>query len=410
MGSLQYVDFAEWKVGIFRLTYTDLSLPNSIMDRALTWLHRDNNPLLAEAGLAPHWDDKKKVFKFPSGAQIKFAHVQHEKDAEKYQGAEFHHLIFDEAVQITEKKITKITGSKRKNITDPLPLRTWFTGNPGGVSHEYFKSNYVDGPGTFINSTYLDNPYLDHIGYVRDSLLVIKDSDPILYRQWRFGDWNAIPQGKLFKRSWFTDRVYSSIPVRVVQWLRFWDLAATKEEDDQKKGGPDWTVGGLFGLGENNKVYLEEIIRVRWDEDAVWDLIIDTAKTDGRKISIRVEQEGASSGKMVIGQLARMLPGYDFDGYNVGKTQKIDRARGWIGFIKKGGLQISQDMKYDPDQPELVDINTFLTEVTAYPSKGIHDDQVDMLTGGLNNLFNIEEGGQLSIGDYKELSKLMDLC
>ena len=75
------------------------------MDRALDWLHE--NPILEKAGISPHWDSSKKTFTFPNGSKVMFGHVQHEKDADKYQGSEFHKLIFDEAVQFTEFKINQ---------------------------------------------------------------------------------------------------------------------------------------------------------------------------------------------------------------------------------------------------------------------------------------------------------------
>lgn len=393
MGALQYVEYGDWKAGIFRLTFPDLSVPGAIMDRALDWL--DENPLLEAAGISPHWDNSKKTFTFPSGAKVMFGHVQHEKDADKYQGSEFHHLIFDEAVQFTESKLTKIKGANRKKINDPLPLRIWYTGNPGGVSHDYFNERFVKGHGTFINSRYTDNPYLDHVKY-EQIFEEIKDSDPILYRQWKFGDWEAIPEGKLFKRRWFTERLYDVINERVVKWLRFWDLAATKEEDDTKKGGPDWAVGGLFALGESGKAYLYDIIRMREDEDVVWDEIVDTAKADGRHVQLRIEQEGAASGKMVIGRIARDLPGFDVDGQTIPRRAKLDRARSWVSFIKHGGLKIRDGVDW---------LTTLLNEVTSFPTKGIHDDQVDVISGGLNALFDLD-GGMVTIQNWDEFEEL----
>lgn len=381
IGALQYAEFPKWKVGIFRLTYPELSAPNAVMDRAKDWLHK--NPILEKAGIEPHWDDTNKLFTFPNGAKIKFAHIQHEKDAANYQGAEFHHLIFDEAVHISEKKIITITGSKRKQITDPLPLRTWFTGNPGGISHDYFKTNYVDGPGTFINSKYTDNVYLDDKQYEKESLDIIKDSDPIKYRQWKLGDWEAVPEGKLYKRKWFTDRVYSVITEKIVQWIRFWDLAATAEEDDNKKGGPDWTVGMLLGLGESGKVYLDDIVRFRKDPDKAEELILETAREDADKhgrtnIKVRIEQEGGASAKYLMNTFAKYLPGFDFAGWPVPRKSKIDRARAFVSFVKNGHLKIREGCEW---------ITTFLNEISTFPTKGLHDDQVDAFSGGLNELF-----------------------
>lgn len=386
MTAAQYTDFPQWKVGIFRLTYPDLSAPGAIMDRALDWWDPDRNPLLQKAGIAPHFDKSEKVFTFPSGAKVKFAQVQHDSEAEKYQGSEFHLVIIDEAVLFTEHKITRLSGSVRKQIDDPLPVRCIYTGNPGGVSHDYFNTFFIEGIGFFIDSKYLDNIYLNHVEYEK-IFEKIKDSDPILYRQWKFGDWTAIPQGKLFKRKWFIDRLFTHIKEKIIKWLRFWDLAATKEEDPTKTGGPDWTAGGLFALGESGKAYLMDVIHVREDEDIVEELIIDTAHEDGRHVIIRIEQEGGASGKHVIGRFSRDLPGFDCDGQPVQRKAKIDRARAWVSFIKHGGLKI-KDGGVTKDGIRW--ITSFLNEITAYPTKGVHDDQVDIVSGGLTALFGLD--------------------
>jgi predicted phage terminase large subunit-like protein len=385
IGALQYVEFPQWKAGIFRLTYPDLAVPGAIMDRAKDWIK--DNKLLEDAGLSPHWNSSDKIFTFPSGSKIMFGHVQHEKDADKYQGSEFHLLILDEAVQFTEKKITKLKGSNRKQFNDPLPLRRWYTGNPGGISHDYFKERFVDGIGNFIDSKYEDNPYLDQESYERDVFSEIKDSDPILYRQWKLGDWNAIPEGKLFKRKWFTKRVYSLITEKITQWVRFWDLAATEEEDDNKKGGPDWTVGMLLGLGESGKVYLEDIVRFRYDPDKAEEEILLTAKKDAEKygrenLKVRIEQEGGASAKYVMNTFAGKLPGFNFSGWSIPRKSKIDRARAYVSFVKHGFLKIKEGSDW---------IITFLNEISTFPTKGIHDDQVDAFSGGLNELFYGEE-------------------
>jgi len=85
IGALQYVEHSQWKSGIFRLNYLDLSVPGAIMDRAKDLLN--DNPLLIKAGIAPHWNSSDKIFTFPGDAKIIFGHVQHNKDAEKYQGS-----------------------------------------------------------------------------------------------------------------------------------------------------------------------------------------------------------------------------------------------------------------------------------------------------------------------------------
>jgi len=379
MAAAQYVEYPQWHVGIFRLTFPDLSSPGAIMDRAKDWWHKDRNPIYENSGIpAPQWNEQEKMVTFPSGAKVKFAGIEHDKDVDKYQGAEFHLVIIDEAVLFTVHKIDRLSGTVRKKITDALPTRCIYTGNPGGVSHDYFYNNFIIGIGFFIDSKYTHNLYLDDKDYEEKSLNKLKDSDPILYRQWKYGDWTAIPQGKLFKRKWFTSRLFEFINEKIIKWLRFWDLAATKEEDPTKKGGPDWTAGGLFALGESGKAYLLDMIHIREDEDMVEQRIIDTATEDGKHVMIRIEQEGMASGKMVIGNLSRRLPGWDCDGWPVSRRSKIDRARSFVTFIKHGGLRVREGVTW---------LTSFLNEITAFPTKGVHDDQVDVISGGLAVLF-----------------------
>ena len=389
IGALQYVEFPEYKAGIFRLTFSDLSVPGAIMDRALSWLK--DNPLLKKEGIAPHWDGQKNTFTFSSGAKIMFGHVQHEKDAENYQGSEFHHLIFDEAVQFSVNKITRIKGSNRKKFTSFIPLRIWYTGNPGGLSHEYFKENFIDNNSNFIDSKYTDNPYLDQVAY--ESIFKdIEDSDPILYRQWKYGDWEALPEGLMFKRKWFLDCTYDFIPKHetIIKAVRFWDMAATLEEDPNKQGGADWTAGALLLLGKSGVVYLDDMRMFREDPYETEENIVDQARLDTSKVILRVEQEGGGQAKIYVhNTLARKFPGYDYEGVS-SKLSKIDRAKTMVSFIKSGNLKM-----------KVSSWNTqFLNLICSFPTKGVHDDPVDALSGAFKELFNLDDGEKVEPVSY----------
>jgi len=380
IGALQYVDFPEYKAGIFRLTYPDLSMPGAIMDRALTWLK--DNPLLEKEGIAPKWDSKTKTFTFPSGAKVMFGHVQHETDVGKYQGPEFHLLIIDEAVQFSVNKITKLKGSNRKTFDSHIPLRIWYTGNPGGLSHDFFKVNFIDNFTNFIDSKYTDNPYLNQEAY--ESIFEdIEESDPILYRQWKYGDWEAVPEGLMFKRPWFTKRTYDGLPPeRIIKRVRFWDMAATYEEDPNKQGGADWTVGVLLLLGESGKAYIDDVQFFREDPAETERLILEQAEEDTREVILRVEQEGGSQAKMYVhNTLARMLPGYDFEGRS-SRKDKIDRAKSMVSFIKSGNMEMKENPIWN---------TFFLNLVCSFPTKGIHDDPVDATSGAYMTLFDLTD-------------------
>ena len=163
-----------------------------------------------------------------------FGHVQHEKDADKYQGSEFHKLIFDEAVQFTASKLTKIKGANRKKINDPLPLSIWYTGNPGGVSHDYFNEQFINGPGYFINYKYTDNPYLIMLHMVK---YLCKSKIATLY----YIVSGSLEIGKqshkenYSKENGLQTDLFEFINETIIKWLRMWDLAATKKKIQLKK-------------------------------------------------------------------------------------------------------------------------------------------------------------------------------
>ena len=83
-----------------------------------------------------------KVFTFPNGSTIWFGYCATDADLGQYQGAEYDVIFIDEATQLMEDWIRKINLAVRS--TSGYPKRTYYTMNPGGVSHAYFKRLFVD--------------------------------------------------------------------------------------------------------------------------------------------------------------------------------------------------------------------------------------------------------------------------
>lgn len=394
-GASQYASFPQWKALILRLTFPQLNKPGAILKRAEKWYTK---PYLINEKLQPKADGKNHIYTFPSGSEVAFGHVQHDIDVENYQGAEVHRVLLEEAGQFSIRKITDLYGSVRKLEDDVLPVNVWMNGNPGGLSHDYLKEEFVEGTGLFIDSKLTDNTKLDQEEY-KANLKRIAKNDPIRYRQWRYGDWGAVLEGAMFKREWFSKSTYSSIPERVIKRVRFWDMAATLEEDPNKQGGADWSVGALLGLGESGKAYLEDMLRFRKDPDLTEELILSTADTDSRKIILRVEQEGGAQAKTYVhNTLARQLPGYDFEGKSSRKN-KIERAKAMLSFIKTGNLKIKEDITWN---------TAFLNEICSFPTKGVHDDQVDALSGAFAVLFDLDDNSRVDNTDYNYLNQLMN--
>ena len=371
MAALQYVDDPSYSALILRRTYKDLALPGALMDRAHQWLQGTN----------ARWNNVDKVWTFPSGATLTFGYLQHGRDKYQYQGSEFQFVGFDELTQFHFEEYSYLHSRLRKLKNSSVPIRMRAASNPGGLGHEWVKKRFITGDKPFIPAGYMDNPYLDTdlYGYSLDQL------DEVTRQHLKFGNWDATFGGELFQREWFTQNTYNMINEKIVVVLRFWDLAATYEEDPNKVAGADWTVGALLVKGESGKVYLEDMNRFRLDPGEAEDRIIQVCRDDANRYArnnykVRVEQEGGASAKYVITSFSKKLAGLDFDGSYIPRKSKVDRARSFVGFIKHGNFKVRDNTGW---------FNEFVDEMASFPTRGVHDDQVDALTGGLNELLEI---------------------
>lgn len=89
------------------------------------------------------YNDNEKAFIFPNGSRIKLGYCEHEKDVYQYQGQEYDVIGLEEATHFTEEQMTFLTTCNRSTRTDFKP-RMYFTSNPGGVGHQWFKRLFID--------------------------------------------------------------------------------------------------------------------------------------------------------------------------------------------------------------------------------------------------------------------------
>ncbi len=161
------------------------------------------NALQEELNGVARYNKTEKVFTFPNGSSIKFGYCNNDNDLLQYQGAEFDVIFLDEATQLQEMWIKKITACVR-GVND-FPKRIYYTCNPGGASHGYFKRLFIDkqyGPGedpndyTFIQSLVTDNKALmkSQPDYVKQ----LEALPPKLKEAWLYGRWDIF-QGQFFE-------------------------------------------------------------------------------------------------------------------------------------------------------------------------------------------------------------------
>lgn len=127
--TLLCLKFAGIKVLITRRTYKEL-LNNHIV------------PLLIMLSGIAVYNKSDKCFKFSNGSTIWFGYCANDGDLDQYQGAEYDVWFGDEAGQFQEKWLVTIDACVR-GVND-FPKRTYYTLNPGGPSHGYFKRVFID--------------------------------------------------------------------------------------------------------------------------------------------------------------------------------------------------------------------------------------------------------------------------
>ena len=125
------------------------------------------NQLKGDLNGVAKYNQQEKTFYFKNGSRIILGYCDNDNDLMQYQGAEYDIVYIDEATNLRQEWIQKITACVR-GVND-FPKRVYMTCNPGGPGHGYIKRLFIDKtyqPGedpddyTFIQAKVTDNDAL----------------------------------------------------------------------------------------------------------------------------------------------------------------------------------------------------------------------------------------------------------
>lgn len=311
MGAAQYA----WKnpefAGIlFRRSFTDLSQPGALMDRALEWW----------LPMGVKWDGTNKIFRFPSGAKVAMAYLSNPSDHLRYQGAEYQYTAWDELTQWPTAKQYQYVGLSRvrRLAGSTVPLRTLAASNPGGPGHNWVLKEFVGGPDPltgkeivaphpYVPARIQDNPHLDRAAYMEGLVLL----HPTVRAQLLNGDWRARDPGDYFRSEWFGGllNVEEDLwPSRECIRIRWWDLAASERPDAKR------TAGVRMARHRNGVRAIEHGRAFKATPGKRDDLICQTAQGDGHSVYVGIEIEPGSGGLAQYYALEKRLKS---EGYRV---------------------------------------------------------------------------------------------
>ena len=180
----------------------------------------------------------QNMIRFPNKSYCVIGHFNTEKDIDTYLGLEYHIIVVEEATTLTETKVKQIMTCCRKSGPDGIRPRMYFTTNPGGVGHTWFKKMFIE-PNRrneevdtrFVQALPSENAHLDK-GY----MAILNSFTGWRRKAWKDGDWN-ITAGLFFKN--FRDNIHVkefNLPDPIHLW-KYW-------------------VGFDYGFGHNNAAIL----------------------------------------------------------------------------------------------------------------------------------------------------------
>jgi predicted phage terminase large subunit-like protein len=389
--ALQYVHVPGYAALILRRTFSELNLPEALIDRSHRWLR----------GTRARWLSNDHAWHFPTtgkDAILDFGYLETENDKYRYQSAEYQFVAFDELTQFAETQYTYLFSRLRRPMTGPLsavPLRMRSASNPGGVGYEWVRERFMEpyfadtlpDDRFVIPATLIDNPFVDMDQYSAALQLL----DPLTRMQYVIRSttkeelrkaWEARPMGGMFSREWVIRRGQlvsrEELPWRweEMRWVRYWDLAATKYKHSTDK---PWTAGILIGRAPTGDIVIGHVARIQDTPGQVERFVKQIAEIDGRGVAIRMEQEPGSSGKQTIETYARLLMEFSFGQYTPSGS-KEERARPSSAAWYNGLVWV---VRGDWNYP-------FFEEVESFPQGNVKD-QVDSMSGGYAYLVFGEE-------------------
>ena len=387
---LRHVGLAGFRAVIFRRNAVQVRNPGGLWDEAAKMY-----PALGGSPL-----NQTLEWRFPSGARIKFAHLEHDDTALNWQGAQAALICFDELTHFSEKQFFYLL-SRNRSLCGVRPyvratcnpdadswvarfIAWWLDESTGQPRSERAgrlrwmlrrgdKLTWSDRPGghhksvSFVGSTLFDNRILMAAdpGYLANlEALPRVERERLLS-----GNWKIRPAaGLFFRRSWCP--VAEAAPAGLAA-VRYWDLAATEKISTND---PDFTVAVKMGRSPDGRLYVLHCESFRRSPHQVKAAIRNLAEQDGPAVTIGLPRDPGQAGKAQARDLAALL---------------ADRA---VRIRPESGDKVT---RFNPFSAQCEAGNVIFVrgawneelfeQLEAFP-KAAHDDHADACAGAYNLL------------------------
>lgn len=180
-------------------------------------------------------------------------------------------------------------------------------------------------------------------------------------------DQTPIPRGGGMFHIYKIKIEHAPVIQRFVKIIRYWDKAATAD-------GGAYTVGFKMGVDVDGHYWILHVKRGQWDSYTREQIILQTARSDGYEVHIRLEQEPGSSGVDSVRDSVKRLAGFTVRTDRVTGKKPL-RADPFSTQVNAGNVSM---VPGDWNQP-------CLDEMQFFPNS-TYKDQVDAGGGAFNEL------------------------
>lgn len=408
MDPLRHIHNPNFGAVYFRRNTTQIKNEGGLWDESMG--------LYLPLGAAPR--EHTMDWRFPSGANVGFAHLEYDKTVANYQGSQIPAIYFDELTHFTEKQFFYML-SRNRSMCGVRPyvratcnpdadswvarfIAWWIDCETGlaipersGVIRYFVRvgdaihwasrpqdlaeyrmpdehGNMVPIPPksvTFISAKLTDNKALlrSNPDYMANLMALSRvDRERLLG-----GNWKIRPAaGLYFQREWVT--IVDAVPAGL-RTVRGWDLAATVPTAENPD--PDFTEGCRMGT-DGERYFITDHKAARLGPKGVRTLIKATAAADGYEVGIRLPQDPGQAGKDQASEYTTMLAGYDVRCATV-TGDKLTRFGGFSAQAEAGNVYVLRGAWNE----------RLFTELENFPpGNGGHDDAPDAVSEAFNAL------------------------
>ena len=167
------------------------------------------------------YNQQERTFFWSNGSTVKFDYCDNDNDLMHFQGCEYDVIFLDEATNLLQEWIEKIVVCCRG--VNNFPKRIYYTFNPGGPSHGYFKRLFIDRnfqgserpeDYVFIQALVTDNKYL--MESQPEYKAFLENLPPKLRAAWLDGAWDIF-EGQFFEELRFKPDAQKCIEAGITQ-------------------------------------------------------------------------------------------------------------------------------------------------------------------------------------------------